>query len=133
MRLSQHRILTSHVGSGSQPRPADLLWLLEDAETGVLNDPQALEARVTRAIYDIVARQRLAGVDFVKDGKNSNTSYKLYIQDRRNGVGRERVIASTNCGFATFAGPNNPVAPTVVWSKLKALAEGARTSSEELW
>lgn len=48
-------------------------------------------------------------------------------------VGRERVIASTDCGFATFAGPNNPVAPTVVWEKFKALAEGAARASDRLW
>ncbi|MEM7188493.1 MAG: cobalamin-independent methionine synthase II family protein [Pseudomonadota bacterium] len=48
-------------------------------------------------------------------------------------VGKERVIASTDCGFATFAGPNNPVAPTVVWSKLSALAEGAQRASDILW
>ncbi len=48
-------------------------------------------------------------------------------------AGRERVIASTDCGFATFAGPNNPVAPTVVWEKLRALAEGARLASSMLW
>ncbi|MEO9897658.1 MAG: cobalamin-independent methionine synthase II family protein [Paracoccaceae bacterium] len=48
-------------------------------------------------------------------------------------VGRERVIASTDCGFATFAGPNNPVAPTVVWSKLRALSEGAALASDQLW
>ena len=30
-------------------------------------------------------------------------------------VGRERVIASTDCGFATFAGPNNPVIESIVW------------------
>ena len=48
-------------------------------------------------------------------------------------VGRERVIASTDCGFATFAGPNNPVAPTVVWEKLAALSEGAALASARLW
>ena len=48
-------------------------------------------------------------------------------------VGRERVIASTDCGFATFAGPNNPVIESIVWAKLKALAEGAVLASEHLW
>lgn len=48
-------------------------------------------------------------------------------------VGRERVIASTDCGFATFAGPNNAVVPSVVWSKLQALADGAALASEQLW
>lgn len=48
-------------------------------------------------------------------------------------VGRERVIASTDCGFATFAGPNNPVIESIVWAKLKALADGAALASERLW
>jgi len=50
-----------------------------------------------------------------------------------NAVGKERVIASTDCGFATFAGPNNPVAPSVVWLKLNALSKGAELASEQLW
>jgi 5-methyltetrahydropteroyltriglutamate--homocysteine methyltransferase len=48
-------------------------------------------------------------------------------------VGRERVIAGTDCGFATFAGQQNPVVPSVVWSKLAALAEGARIATARLW
>ncbi|WP_235438835.1 cobalamin-independent methionine synthase II family protein [Candidatus Rhodobacter oscarellae] len=55
------------------------------------------------------------------------------IEKWADAVGRERVIASTDCGFATFAGPNNPVAPTVVWSKLRALSQGAALASEALW
>jgi len=48
-------------------------------------------------------------------------------------VGRERVIAGADCGFATFAFVNNAVAPSVVWSKLAALAEGARIATARLW
>jgi len=48
-------------------------------------------------------------------------------------VGRERVIASTDCGFATFAGPNNPVIESIVWEKLKALSAGAAIASDRLW
>src|SRR5262245_5672438 len=48
-------------------------------------------------------------------------------------VGRERVIAGADCGFATFAFVNNAVAPSVVWAKLAALAEGARIASDRLW
>jgi 5-methyltetrahydropteroyltriglutamate--homocysteine methyltransferase len=47
-------------------------------------------------------------------------------------VGRERVIAGSDCGFATFAG-SKEVHPSIVWAKLKALAEGARLASRELW
>jgi 5-methyltetrahydropteroyltriglutamate--homocysteine methyltransferase len=48
-------------------------------------------------------------------------------------VGRDRVIAGADCGFATFAFVNNAVAPSVVWAKLEALAEGARIASARLW
>jgi 5-methyltetrahydropteroyltriglutamate--homocysteine methyltransferase len=42
------------------------------------------------------------------------------------------VIASTDCGFGTFAGSEN-VAESVVWAKLAALVEGARLASARLW
>ena len=47
-------------------------------------------------------------------------------------VGRENVIAGTDCGFAQspFA---QRVHPTIMWAKLKALAEGARIASKALW
>jgi 5-methyltetrahydropteroyltriglutamate--homocysteine methyltransferase len=48
-------------------------------------------------------------------------------------VGRERVIAGTDCGFATFARSNPQVEPEIVWHKLKSMAEGARLASARLW
>ncbi len=47
-------------------------------------------------------------------------------------VGRERVMAGTDCGFATFAGLPT-VWPSVVWDKLRAMAEGAAIASDRLW
>jgi 5-methyltetrahydropteroyltriglutamate--homocysteine methyltransferase len=47
-------------------------------------------------------------------------------------VGRERVIAGSDCGFATFAG-SKEVHPSIVWAKFEALTEGARLASKELW
>ncbi|HEY6644346.1 cobalamin-independent methionine synthase II family protein [Povalibacter sp.] len=47
-------------------------------------------------------------------------------------VGRERVIAGSDCGFGTFAG-FGPVDPDVVWLKLRSLSEGARLASQRLW
>jgi 5-methyltetrahydropteroyltriglutamate--homocysteine methyltransferase len=47
-------------------------------------------------------------------------------------VGRERVVASTDCGFATFAGVQW-IPPSLVWAKLRSLAEGAELASRELW
>jgi 5-methyltetrahydropteroyltriglutamate--homocysteine methyltransferase len=46
-------------------------------------------------------------------------------------VGRERVIASTDCGFASFA-TSHEIHETVVWAKLKALVDGARIASRRL-
>ncbi len=48
-------------------------------------------------------------------------------------VGRERTIAGADCGFATFAAQQNAVAPSVVWAKLAALAEGAQIAADRLW
>jgi 5-methyltetrahydropteroyltriglutamate--homocysteine methyltransferase len=48
-------------------------------------------------------------------------------------VGRERVIAGVDCGFATFAGRAPIVATSIVWSKFKALAEGAQIATQRLW
>jgi len=45
---------------------------------------------------------------------------------------KERVIASTDCGFGTFAG-REYVAEEIVWLKLAAAAEGARIASDRLW
>jgi 5-methyltetrahydropteroyltriglutamate--homocysteine methyltransferase len=47
-------------------------------------------------------------------------------------VGRERIIAGSDCGFSTFAG-FGPVDPDVVYLKLTAMAEGARIASARLW
>src|SRR5215468_4322150 len=45
---------------------------------------------------------------------------------------RERVIASTDCGFGTFAGREWVAAP-IVWHKLQALRRGADIASAQLW
>jgi 5-methyltetrahydropteroyltriglutamate--homocysteine methyltransferase len=55
------------------------------------------------------------------------------IEDAVAAVGdRERVIASTDCGFGTFTNREWVVEP-VVWLKLKALREGADIASARLW
>jgi 5-methyltetrahydropteroyltriglutamate--homocysteine methyltransferase len=47
-------------------------------------------------------------------------------------VGKENVMAGTDCGFGTMAGMDT-VVPTVTWAKFQAQAEGARIASEQLW
>jgi 5-methyltetrahydropteroyltriglutamate--homocysteine methyltransferase len=50
-------------------------------------------------------------------------------------VGRERVIAGTDCGFASTLAPGQrpEVEAEIVWAKFRSLREGARMASEVLW
>jgi 5-methyltetrahydropteroyltriglutamate--homocysteine methyltransferase len=47
-------------------------------------------------------------------------------------VGREKVIAGTDCGFGTWVGQAAVVAD-IVWAKLTSMAEGARRATKEFW
>ena len=49
-----------------------------------------------------------------------------------NLVGRENVIAGSDCGYGTWVG-QAAVDPAVVWAKLRALAEGARLATRQFW
>jgi 5-methyltetrahydropteroyltriglutamate--homocysteine methyltransferase len=49
-----------------------------------------------------------------------------------NIVGRERVIAGTDCGFSTFAG-FGVIDQDIVYAKLRSMVEGARIASQRLW
>ena len=47
-------------------------------------------------------------------------------------VGKENVIAGTDCGFSTSAGVPR-VDPDIMWAKFRTLAEGAKLATNELW
>ncbi len=72
----------------------------------------------------------------VLDSTSSFVEHPELIADRlvryADVVGRENVIAGTDCGFATFAG-RLTVHPSIVWAKLEAMVEGARLASRQLW
>jgi 5-methyltetrahydropteroyltriglutamate--homocysteine methyltransferase len=50
-------------------------------------------------------------------------------------VGRERVMASADCGFASTLSPDDPpeIEPEIVWAKFDSLAAGARLATKALW
>jgi len=48
-------------------------------------------------------------------------------------VGRENVIAGADCGFSSQACYHTEVHPKIIWTKFRALAEGARIASKALW
>ncbi|MGY8663893.1 cobalamin-independent methionine synthase II family protein [Bradyrhizobium sp. UFLA05-109] len=54
------------------------------------------------------------------------------IEQYANLVGRERVIAGTDCGFASFA-TFHTVDPDIAWRKLESLVQGAEIASHRLW
>ena len=56
----------------------------------------------------------------------------MRLMNYANVVGRERVIAGTDCGFGTFAG-FGAVYPAFCWMKMQSLAEGAAIASKKLW
>ena len=77
------RILTTH--AGSLPRPHDLLDLMKVKLSGKPYDTHAYAARVTKAVAEIVARQRQAGLDIVSDGETSKPGFFTYIKERISG------------------------------------------------
>lgn len=72
----------------------------------------------------------------VLDSTNNFVEHPELVADRivtyANLVGRENVIAGTDCGFGTGAASNMVYTP-IVWAKLKAMAEGAELATRQLW
>ncbi len=72
----------------------------------------------------------------VLDSVNNFIEHPRLIAQRlltyANIVGRDRVMAATDCGFGTFAG-FGAIHPPICFAKLASMAEGARLASDELW
>ena len=83
MKHSDHRILTTHVGS--LPRSQAVTGVLFARESGAVTDPVAAGATIAGAVAAIVKRQVEAGVDIVSDGEMNKISYATYIKDRITG------------------------------------------------
>jgi 5-methyltetrahydropteroyltriglutamate--homocysteine methyltransferase len=84
VKQSQSRILITH--TGSLPRPPDLVAALNAKELGEAHDAGALDARVRRAIADIVKRQADTGLDIINDGEHSKVSWMAYARGRLSGL-----------------------------------------------
>ena len=80
MKRSEHRILTTHVGSLVRPKA-----LLDAARNG---DPARRDAHgeeLKRAVADVVARQAKAGIDVVNDGEFGKSGWANYSLERLSG------------------------------------------------
>ncbi len=77
------RILTTHVGSLA--RPHDLLDMMKARLTGQSYDKSAYDARVSKAVADIVKQQVACGIDIVADGEQSKPGFFSYVSERLEG------------------------------------------------
>ncbi len=84
MQFSRQRILSTH--TGSLPRPADLVAVLNAKELGESYDAGALADRGRRAIVDIVRRQADTGIDVIGDGEHSKVNWMAYARGRLAGL-----------------------------------------------
>src|SRR5262245_6194575 len=84
MRNSSDRILTTH--TGSLPRPADLVSILNDKELGAGYDLLAYQNRIRRAVSEIVRKQINLGLDIVDDGEHSKVNWMAYARGRLTGL-----------------------------------------------
>jgi 5-methyltetrahydropteroyltriglutamate--homocysteine methyltransferase len=97
LKFSQQRILTTH--TGSLPRPADLVAILNAKELGESYDRAAFSDRVRRAIIEIVQRQAETGIDVVGDGEHSKVNWMAYARARI--VGLEEIDSAPRFRGAT--------------------------------
>ncbi|HET7190367.1 MAG TPA: cobalamin-independent methionine synthase II family protein [Pseudolabrys sp.] len=84
MKSSSDRILTTH--TGSLPRPADLVAILNAKELGAGYDQLSYQHRIRRAVTEIVRKQAEAGIDIVDDGEHSKVNWMAYARARLSGL-----------------------------------------------
>jgi len=105
MRVSANRILTTH--TGSLPRASDLTAMLEALDAGTATDPAPadpadFDARVRRAVADVVQHQINAGVDVVNDGEQGKVGYSTYVRHRLTGFGGRSMVPVSRADWADF-------------------------------
>jgi len=134
-----------HVCWGNGPRPhvtdiplKEFIHLLLSARVGALS----IEASNPRHEHEwrvfetVKLPEDMLLIPGVIDSTTNYVEHPELIAERivRLGklVGRTNVLAGSDCGFGTGAG-RGWVAPSVVWAKFRALTDGARLATRELW
>ena len=85
MKSSEHRILTTHVGS--LPRPPALRDLLVRQDRGEAVDAAALAREAEAAVRHVVRQQLDAGIDVGNDGEQPRVGFSTYPAKRMRGFG----------------------------------------------
>src|SRR4051812_8047789 len=83
MITSRDRILTTHVGS--LPRNEKLSDLLLKQEAGEPYDHKEFDAEMDKAVREVVARQKEAGIDIGNDGEQQRVGFQTYVPQRMTG------------------------------------------------
>jgi len=138
-RVRLHLCWGNYDGPHVHDVPLEAVWpLVLRARVGAISLPLANPRHQHE--YAIIKRLRLPdGLLFLPGVIDTTTNYVEHpevVAERLvravEAVGdRARVLASTDCGFGTFAG-SEMCAPSVVWAKLRALREGADLASRRL-
>src|SRR6185312_5660990 len=84
MKSSSDQILTTH--TGSLPRPADLVAILNAKELVAGYDQLSYQHRIRSAVTEIVHKQAEAGIDIVDDGEHSKVNWMAYARARLSGL-----------------------------------------------
>jgi 5-methyltetrahydropteroyltriglutamate--homocysteine methyltransferase len=138
-RVRLHLCWGNYDGPHVHDVPLEAVWpIVLRARVGAISLPLANprhqhEYRVVKRLGLPDGRLFLPGVI---DTTTNYVEHPEVVADRLaqavDAVGdRTRVLASTDCGFGTFAG-SEMCAPSVVWAKLRALREGADLASRRL-
>lgn len=101
MKLSDDRIITTHVGS--LPRTDVLLKMLLEIEQGKAVDRAAFRDKAAEDMVEVIRQQANAGIDVAGDGELPRIGFSFYVKDRMTGFGgvAER---GTVTDFAKFPG-----------------------------
>lgn len=123
MKRSTDRILTTH--TGSLPRPADLVPLVDAKDKGEPYDEAEFGDKVRSAVTDIVQTQVDNGVDIVSDGEQGKASFALYVQARIDGFGgfnpEPRIVADRR-DFPEWSGQQTT--PSRLLSEARPMCDG---------
>jgi 5-methyltetrahydropteroyltriglutamate--homocysteine methyltransferase len=134
-----------HICWGNYPGPHhhdvpmhEIIDLLLGIHTGALlfEAANSRHAHEWRAWEGVTLPDSMIIIPGVIESMSNRIEHPELIAERivrfANLVGRENVVAGSDCGFGTFVGLDL-VDPAIAWAKLESLAEGARLASEQLW
>lgn len=116
----------------------EILPIVVRANVGALcfENANPRHAHEWRAFQDIAIPDSLTLIPGVIDTSSNYIEHPDLVAERiirlAGIVGRDRVVAGTDCGLSTFA-TFLPVLPSIAWEKLRSLTEGANRASKFLW